>query len=168
VPETQLKQKLQIKSLKTIHYRSVDGIYRGAVKEYLDELQTSGRLREFDRERATISLALPLKELEFYAKKGCSFVALIGRRVVGFILVQPLGWVSSAPRTLWLEYIAVAREHRHQGVGLSLLSAVKSHARQHGIHSMLATLNVDNAASRVLLTKSGFDVREWMIAVFSE
>ncbi|OLD91809.1 hypothetical protein AUG86_00195 [Euryarchaeota archaeon 13_1_20CM_4_64_14] len=168
MPQTKLKQKLQIKPLKTIHYRSVDGIYRGVVKEYLDELQTSGRQREFDRERATISRALPLKELEFYAKQGCSFVALIGRRVVGFILVQPLDWVGSAPRTLWLEYIAVGREHRHQGVGLSLLSAVKSYARQHDIQPMLATLNVDNAASRVLLTKSGFDVRNWMIAVYSE
>src|SRR2546426_9850439 len=111
VPETQLKQKLQIKPLKTIHYRSVDGIYRGVVKEYLDELQTSGRQRAFHRERATISRALPVKGLEFYPKKGCRFVALIGRRVVGFILVQRLVWVGSAPRTLWLDYIDGGQEH---------------------------------------------------------
>src|SRR5207245_11067597 len=89
-------------------------------------------------------------------------------RVRACTLVPPLDWVGSAPRTRWLEYIAVGREHRHQGVGLSLLSAVKSYARQHDIQPMLATLNVDNAASRVLLTKSGFDVRNWMIAVYSE
>src|SRR5207244_10270300 len=117
MPQTKLKQKLQIKPLKTIHYRSVDGIYRGVVKEYLDELQTSGRQREFDRERATISRALPLKELEFYAKQGCSFVALIGRRGVGVTLVRLLDWVGSAPRRLWLEYIPVGTEDTHQDGG---------------------------------------------------
>src|SRR5437870_13321007 len=106
MPQTKLKQKLQIKPLKTIHYRSVDGIYRGVGKEYLDELQTSGRQREFDRERGPISRALPLQELEFYAKQGCSFVARIGRRVGACLLVLPLVWVASSSRTLWIEYLA--------------------------------------------------------------
>src|SRR3989442_14672150 len=100
MPQTKLKQKLQIKPLKTIHYRSVDGIYRGVVKEYLDELQTSGRQREFDRERATIRGALPVHELEVYAKQRFSYDDLIVRRVLCLILVQLLECVGTAPGTL--------------------------------------------------------------------
>ena len=117
-------------------------------------------------------LALPLGELEFYSEVGCSFVALSREKVVGFILAQPVRWMSPSPgplrgdTCLWLEYIAVTRAFRNQGVGSALLSSVKGWGARQGIGCMFTTLNPNNKESRGLLRRAGFEVGERLTASY--
>ena len=111
-------------------------------------------------------LTLPLGEFEFYSQVGCSFVALSRERVVGLILAQPVRWMSPGNYTLWLEYIAVTRAFRNQGVGSALLSSVKQWSARQSVGCMFTTLNPNNEESRALLRKAGFEVREWLTASY--
>ncbi len=154
-----------IRHLRKTDYRRVSRIYSGTIREYLASLRKAGKDQELAREKS-ITLTLPLGEVEFYSEVGCSFVALSREKVVGFILAQPVRWMSPGNRTLWLEYIAVTRASRRKGVGSALLSSVKKWGTRRSIGCMFTTLNPNNEASRALLRKAGFEVREWQTASY--
>jgi GNAT superfamily N-acetyltransferase len=140
----------------------VSRIYAETVREYLASLRKAGMDQELAWERKSIALNLPLEEFEYYSEIGCSFIALSREKAVGFILAQPVRWMSPSNCTLWLEYIAVTRAFRNQGIGSALLSSVKEWGARRNVDCMFTTLNPNNAESRALLRKAGFEVREWL------
>ena len=111
-------------------------------------------------------LTLPLEEFEFYSEVECSFCALSREKVVGFVLAQPVRWMSPSNHTIWLEYIAVTRAFRNQGVGSALLSSVRKWGARQSVGCMFTTLNPNNEESKALLRKAGFEVREWLTASY--
>lgn len=154
-----------IRHLRKTDYGGVSRVYSGTIQKYLALLRKAGRDQEL-REMKSIAQTLPLEEFEFYSEVGCSFVALSREKVVGFILAQPVRWMSPGNRTLWLEYIAVTRAFRRKGVGSALLSSVKKWGTRQNIGCMFTTLNPNNEASRTLLRRAGFEVREWQTASY--
>jgi GNAT superfamily N-acetyltransferase len=162
-------EHITIRHFQKTDYRVVSRIYSGTIREYLASLRKAGKDKELVRERRSIMLTLPLGEFEYYSEVGCSFVALSREKVVGFVLAQPIRWLIEIPssnHTLWLEYIAVTRAFRNQGVGSALLSSVKRWGVRQGIGCMFTTLNPNNEESRGLLCRAGFEVREWLTASY--
>lgn len=150
--------------LRRTDYKTVSKIYANTVQEYLASLEDEGSDPELLRERKSIVLNLPPRVLEFYDHAGSSFVALFDEEAVGFILAQPVRWIDFDDKVLWLEYIAVARGFRYRGVGSALLESVKEFGASHKIRCMFTTLNPNNDASKALLRKAGFEVRDWLTA----
>jgi|GEM_PF-4767990 len=173
--------QVRVRHLGKTDYETVSQIYSESIREYLASLRKAGKDQELARETKGIAhdstftelarahhltLILPLGEVEFYSEVGCSFVALSREKVVGFILAQPVRWMSPGNRTLWLEYIAVTRAFRRKGVGSALLSSVKKWSARQSIGCMFTTLNPNNEESRALLRRAGFEVREWQTASY--
>jgi GNAT superfamily N-acetyltransferase len=158
--------QVRVRHLGKTDYETVSQIYSESIREYLASLRKAGKDQELARETKGITRTLPLGEVEFYSEVGCSFVVLSREKVVGFILAQPVRWMSPGNRTLWLEYIAVTRAFRRKGVGSALLSSVKKWGARQSIGCMFTTLNPNNEESRALLRKAGFEVREWQTASY--
>ena len=157
---------MRVRHLRKADYRAVSRIYSETIQEYLAELRNAGKEEELARERKSITPTLPLGEFEFYSEDGSSFIALSREKVIGFILAQPIRWMSPNNQTLWLEYIAVTSAFRKQGVGSALLSSAKEWGVQQSIGCMFTTLNPNNEGSRALLRKAGFEVRKWLTASY--
>jgi RimJ/RimL family protein N-acetyltransferase len=158
--------QVRVRHLGKTDYETVSQIYSESIREYLSSLRKAGEDLELAARAHQLTLILPLGEVEFYSEVGCSFVALSREKVVGFILAQPVRWMSPGNRTLWLEYIAVTRAFRRKGVGSALLSSVKEWGTRESIGCMFTTLNPNNEASRALLRRAGFEVREWLTASY--
>jgi ribosomal protein S18 acetylase RimI-like enzyme len=152
-----------VRRLKKTDYEEVSSIYRGVIEEYLLFLKRAGK-EEFARERRSLVRTVPRGHFEFYSRVRCSFVALARGRAVGFIMAQPVPWTDFVDRVLWLEFIAVRRAFRGRGVGFALLSSVMAWGARRGIGSVFTTLNPNNEASKALLCKAGFEVRERLTA----
>jgi RimJ/RimL family protein N-acetyltransferase len=161
-------EHVRIRRLRKTDYITVSRIYSESIQEYLASLRKAGKDQELARERKSITPTLPLGEFEFYSEVGCSFVALSREKVVGFIMAQPVRWMSPNAQTLWLEYIAVTHTFRNQGVGSALLSSVKQWGARQSIGCMFTTLNPNNEASKALLRRAGFEVREWLTASYPQ
>ena len=161
-----------IRHLRKTDYRAVSRIYGETIRQYLAFLKKAGSAQELAREKRSIMLTLPPGEFEFYSGVGCSFVALSREKVVGFILSQPVRWMSPSPgplcgdTCLWLEYIAVTRAFRNEGVGSALLSSVKGWGARQSIGCMFTTLNSNNEESKGLLRKAGFEVGDRLTASY--
>jgi RimJ/RimL family protein N-acetyltransferase len=152
---------VEIRHLLRADFKEVSRIYGEVIREYLAWLRRKRR-GEFASERRSMARSIPFESLEFYSKIGGSFIALSKGRIVGFILAQPVQDLDN--RILWLDFVAVARAFRNQGVGSDLLLSVREWGAGQGISRMFATLNPNNEASRTLLRRAGFEVREWLAA----
>ena len=159
----QTDEPVRVRHLMKTDYEEVSRIYREVIREYLGLLREAGT-DELAQERRSIVRTLPGGLLEFYSQAGCSFVALSGERTEGFILAQPIQWMNFDDRVLWLEFIAVRRVFRGRGLGSALLSSTKAWGARRGISCMFTTLNPNNGASKALLSRAGFEVREWLTA----
>ena len=156
-------EPVRVRHLRKTDYEEVSRIYGEAIREYLELLRKAGK-DELAQERRSIARSLPRRLIEFYSESGCSLVALSRRKAEGFILAQPIRWMNLDDRVLWLEFIAVRRAFRGRGVGSSLLSSTKMWGARRGISCMFTTLNPNNEASKALLRRAGFEVREWLTA----
>ncbi len=114
----------------------------------------------------TIEKDLHRTRFIFYTKTGYGFAALRDKKVTGYILAQPIDW-AEGPTIIYLDFMVVPPEFRWRGVGSALLNAVKEQAKKHAIHDLWTTLNVDNEASKRLLVRNGFEVREWLFVRLS-
>jgi GNAT superfamily N-acetyltransferase len=154
-------EHVRIRHLLRTDYEKVSRIYGEVIREYLAILRKE-RSSEYRLESRSITRTIPFKLFEFYSEAGGSFVAVLDTKVVGFILAQPVQDLDG--RAIWLGFVAVARGFRNRGVGLALLSSVKTWGAGQGIGRMFATLNPNNGASKALLNRAGFEVREWLAA----
>jgi GNAT superfamily N-acetyltransferase len=153
--------RLGIRLLRKRDYSGVREIYKTVRNEYLRyQRRKSGEVYD------PVGPDLDMSQVEFYVATHSSFVAIENRKLVGFLLAQPLRWFSDWDKVLWLEFIAVRPAHRRKGVGLALTSAAKGFARRHDIKGLFTTLNVDNEESKSFLHKAGFDVKDWRIASY--
>lgn len=84
-------------------------------------------------------------------------VAEMDGEVVGFASLSPYrtrpGYATTAEDSIY-----VSDDHRGEGVGKALLSALVDQARLHGFHSLIGRVVGDHAASIALHRACGFDV----------
>ncbi len=135
-------------------YRAVKKIERIIVDEYLRYLKET-------REEDTIEPWITREYFNHYVRSKASYVAGVGRNLVGFILSQPTSYVHGAKKEVWLEYIAVLPESRKKGIGTRLMSSVIDYANAHGIPLLYTALNPNNNESIQFLVKHGFEVKDW-------
>jgi len=135
-------------------YTAVQKIERIVVDEYLQYLKDTG-------EKDDIKRWITPEYFNHYVRTKASFVAELGRELVGFILSQPTFYVHSGNKEIWLEYIAVLPSSRRSGIGTMLISRVIEYAKMHEIPLMYTTLNPNNNESTLFLTKHGFEVKDW-------
>ena len=145
---------LRVRALATRDYTAVKEIERIIVDEYLQYLKETG-------EEDAIEPWITSDYFKHYVQTQASYVAEVGRNVVGFILSQPTSYVQGAKRELWLEYIAVLPESRKKGIGTMLMSNVIGYAKRHDISLLHTALNPNNHESNRFLIKHEFDVKDW-------
>ena len=145
---------VRIRKLVARDYRSVKKIERVMVDEYL------GYLKEIGEEDPIEPWITP-EYFNHYVRAQASYVAEVARKLVGFILVQPTSFVHGAQREIWLEYIAVQPASRRKGIGTMLMSTVIEYANTHDTPLLYTTLNPNNKESIQLLTKHGFELKDW-------
>jgi L-amino acid N-acyltransferase YncA len=102
----------------------------------------------------------------FYVTTGCSFVAVDGTAIVGYVLAQPLRHFDLEPLAVWVEDISVHPAHHRQGIASALYGALHVWAEAAGATVILAGIHVDNAASLALHRRVGFEVYETRTAVW--
>lgn len=147
-------RKVRVRKLRAGDYRAVKKIERIIVDEYLGYLKETG-------EKDSIEPWITLEYFNHYVRARASYVAEIGRKLVGFILVQPISFVHSVRRELWLEFIAVLAANRRKGIGTMLMSTILEYANKHDTSLLYTTLNPNNKESIEFLTMHGFDVKDW-------
>ena len=153
---------MEIRLLRNRDYSGVREIYKTVRNEYLQyQRRRSGEVYD------PVGPDLETSQLYFYVAAHSSFVAIENKKLVGFLLAQPLSWVNEWDKVLWLEYIAVHPANRRRGIGLALIAAAKDFSRKHHIKGLFATLNVDNEESKSLLLRAKFDVKDWRIASYT-
>src|SRR5713101_1444519 len=146
---------VRIRKLAARDYRAVKRIERIIVDEYLAYLRETG-------EEDTIEPWITPEYFNHYVRAQASYVAVIARKLVGFILVQPTSFVQSAQREIWLEYIAVQPASRRKGIGTMLMSTVIEDAKTHDISLLYTALNPNNKKESIqFLTMHGFEVKDW-------
>lgn len=82
-------------------------------------------------------------------------VADDGGEVVGFALASPSYEILED--TGHLEWVAVAPERRRNGLAVQLIEAVVDELRRRGCAAVVADVSSENAASRTLFRRTGFD-----------
>jgi ribosomal protein S18 acetylase RimI-like enzyme len=131
--------------------KEIEGIIVNEYREYLKET----------KEEDAIELWITPDYFNHYLQTRASYVAEVGRKVVGFILSQPTSYVHGAKKEFWLEYIAVLPESRKNGIGAELMSNVINYAKRQGIRLLYTTLNPNNDESIRFLVKHNFEVKDW-------
>lgn len=125
----------------------------------------------FDWETATPERREELRAITpdafaFYVATGCSFVAVIGEEMVGYVLAQTLRHFDLEPLAVWVEDISVHPAYHRRGIARTLYRTLNGWARAAGATVILAGIHVDNAASLALHRRVGFDVHETRTAVW--
>ncbi len=94
------------------------------------------------------------RALDVYARSGCSFVAEMDGRMVGYVLAfqAQRGLIP----VLGVRGILVSAECRQQGVGTALYLALRDAATLRGFDHVFTDISPDNQASLRLHEKVGF------------
>ena len=140
--------------LRSIDYRAIKKIEKIIVDEYLQYLKRTG-------ERDSVDRWITPGYFNHYVKAKTSFVARANEKTVGFVLTQPVSYVHSMRREIWLEYIAVLPRFRKKGIGSRLMANVIDYAKSHDIALLHTALNPNNDESARLLRKHGFEIKDW-------
>src|SRR3989442_387509 len=124
------------------------------VDEYLQYLKRTG-------EQDSVGRWISPGYFNHYVRTKTSFVAEANEKTVGFVLTQPTSYVHNMRAEIWLEYIAVLPRTRKMGIGSKLMAKVIDYAKSHKVGLLYTTLNPNNKESARLLTKHGFEVKDW-------
>jgi GNAT superfamily N-acetyltransferase len=149
---------LKIRRLRSLDYKTVSRIETTVLDEYRRYLKRTGQ-------RDEVPSGIQPAYFDYYVRTGSSFGALVDGELVGYVLSQPMFFAEGEKKILWLGYIALLSKFRRKGIGSSLLSNIESWATQHGCNMQYTNLNPNNAQSRRLLNRKGFEVRNWMKAI---
>lgn len=87
-----------------------------------------------------------------------AFTALIAEKdgvVAGYASVQTILWMDDAAPAVWLSELFVAATFRGQGVGSTLLEAVRAHAREIGGRRIVWTVWDRNAPAMAFYGRQG-------------
>lgn len=84
-----------------------------------------------------------------------SFVAVNGRELVGFVLGSESYEILAD--TAHLEWVAVAPEHRGDGLGARLIDAFVETLRTLGRREVVADVSSKNEGSRTVFRRAGFE-----------
>lgn len=146
--------KIKIRRLASADFGAVKKIERLSQDDYRRYLRRTG-------EKDVVAPFIGSEYFNHYVGANSSFVAEVDGRVVGFILSKPIPFMHGEEKVVWLEQIMVLPEYLRKGVGSRLLSRVVNWAKRHKFNLLYATLNPNNIASRRLLEKHGFEVKDW-------
>jgi L-amino acid N-acyltransferase YncA len=117
-------------------------------------------------ERREEQRAITPDAFAFYVATGCSFVAMDGAEIVGYVMAQPLRHFDLEPLAVWVEDISVHPDQHRRGIARSLYGALHDWARAAGASVILAGIHIDNAASLALHRRVGFAIHETRTAVW--
>ncbi len=117
-------------------------------------------------ERREEQRAITPDVVAYYVATGCSFVAVDGEEIVGYVLAQPLRHFDLEPLAVWVEDISVHPAHHRRGIARGLYGALHDWARAAGASVILAGIHVDNTASLALHRRVGFTIHETRTAVW--
>lgn len=82
--------------------------------------------------------------------RNCLLLAMQDERPIGFALAYELPRLDTTRPMMFLYELAVAAEHRRQGVGQALVEELKRLCRERGFLKMLVLTKADNLPAREL------------------
>ena len=111
-------------------------------------------VRPFD---GTISRRFSPGVLAAYVADGCSVVAVLDDRMVGYLLARPLAYEDDRPLSVWVDVVEVHPEWRRRGIAGNLYGALGRWARSSGVRAVLTRVNGDDHAALLLHRSLGFE-----------
>lgn len=94
----------------------------------------------------------------FLSGIGATFVALLGKRVAGYVMLERIEGETASPRLSELLAIAVEPWARNHGVGDRLMGEIIRKAKERFVERLLLYTAVDNLPGQALFRKHGFVV----------
>ena len=92
----------------------------------------------------------------FLSGIGATFVALLGKRVAGYVMLGRIEGEAASPRVSELLAIAVEPWARNRGAGDRLMDEIISSARERCVERLILHTAVDNLPGQALFRKHGF------------
>ncbi len=92
-----------------------------------------------------------------YVRDGCSVVAVLDGRPVGYLLARPLAYLDERPLSVWVDGVAVHPERQQHGVATALYRGFGDWARTQGIRAALTRVDVDDLVAQALHKSVGFE-----------
>jgi len=94
----------------------------------------------------------------FLSGIGATFMALVGKRVAGYVMLERIGGEATSPRVSEVLAIAVEPWARNRGVGDRLMGEIIRKAEERFVESLVLHTAVDNLTGQSLFRKHGFVV----------
>ena len=141
-----------VREMKQGDYRGVRAVDELTQKQYLGSRWN--RLSESEKES---HLKSRLSEFEINLNTGYCFVAMINKKVIGFVFAH-----EALPfrGKLYIRYIAVHPDYQEQGIGFLLYKKLIEKARRTKIIEIAALINTDNPPSIKFHEKAGFVLKD--------
>lgn len=92
-----------------------------------------------------------------YVADGCSVVAVIDGRPVGYLLARPLAYLDERPLSVWVDDIVVRPDRRQQGIAAALYREFGDWARTAGLRALLTRVAPSDHAAQALHRRVGFE-----------
>lgn len=144
--------KPNVREMKQEDYRGVRVVDELTQRQYLG--LRWDRLSESEKET---HLKSRLSEFVFNLNTGYCFVAVINKKVIGFVFAH-----ETLPfrGKLYIRHIAVHPDYQGQGIGLLLYKKLIEKAKRTQITEIAALINTDNPQSIKLHEKAGFILKD--------
>ncbi len=84
------------------------------------------------------------------------FVAEADGKVVGFLLLELIGWDSARARVAQIYWIAVRWEYQRKGFGSALVKKMEQYAKNRGIRKVFVETNTDNKITMHFYIENGY------------
>jgi len=94
----------------------------------------------------------------FLSGIGATVVAVVGKRVAGYVMLERIGGEAASPRVSELLAIAVEPWARNRGVGDRLMGEIIRKAEERFVERLVLHTAVDNLTGQALFRKHGFVV----------
>lgn len=144
--------KPNVREMKQEDYRGVRLVDERTQRQYLGSQWD--RLSEGEKET---HLKSRLSEFEVNLDTGYCFVALINKKVVGFVFANE---TRPFRGKLYIRHIAVHPDYQGQGIGLLLYKKLIKKTKRTQIGEIVALINTDNPQSIKLHEKAGFILKD--------
>ena len=113
------------------------------------------------KEMADVDLELEFMDLMSNYPEGC-LVAVLGDRVVGFIMASQKHWGFGLVTSGWIELVGVHPNHMGSGVGKALGEAILDHFEEQDIGDVYTAVKWDYADLITFFKSIGFGRSEFM------
>lgn len=148
---------ITIKDLEKSDFEGINQVDRLTQKQYLKE--NWDQMSEEEKQTHLVSRS---EDFGKYLNIGFSFVAILNKKIVGFILVSD---ILPDSKKLFIQYIAIDPQEQGKKIGRLLLSKLKIEAKKNNIKEITALINLDNPYSIKLHQAMGYTIEDRKEAV---